>query len=112
MKPSYRQEFLLTSLANIEYDAHDARCDVKALGVLLENLSISFESNDAKVSSLTFYSVRYSYSYFKRRGIILPSLQPLIDLKIRVRIENRITESGPFLFGFQNEPNGRDTKLV
>lgn len=32
--PSYRQGFLCKTLANTEYDAHDARYDVKVLDVL------------------------------------------------------------------------------
>lgn len=93
--PSYQQEFLCKTVANTEYDAHDARCDVNALSVLLDNLSFSFESNNTKVSSLTFNSARSSYDYFKRRGINLPSLQPLIDQKIiSVGIGRKIAERG------------------
>lgn len=93
--PSYQQEFLCKTFANTEYDAHDARYDVKALDVLFENQGISFESTDAKVSSRTFNSARSSYDYFKTRQINLPSLQPLIDQKvISVGMGRKIAGSG------------------
>lgn len=93
--PSYKQEYLCETLANLQYAAHDAREDVSALQTLVEQQNLDFQCAEAKASSFTFQYAVESHEYSRVIKANLPSLQPLIDQKvISVGMGRKIAGSG------------------